>query len=65
MAVRQYIQLGAWLEFRELKAPLKYSNYKRLSQYEQALWDIGIDINALDAVGTYIVREDRLPFTED
>ena len=65
MAVRQYIQLGAWPELRELKALLKYSNYKRLSQYKQALQDVGINVNALNAVGAYIVREDGLPFIED
>ena len=65
MAVRQYIQLGAWPELRELKALLKYSNYKRLSQYKQALWDVGININALNAAGTSIVRENGLPFIED
>ena len=65
MAVRQHIQSGARPELRELKAPPKYSNYKRSSQYEQALWDVGIDVNALDAAGAYIVREDGLPFTKD
>ena len=65
MVVRQYIQLKAQPEFRELKALLKYSNYKRLSQYKQALQDVGINVNALNAVGAYIVREDRLPFIED
>ena len=50
---------------KELKAPLKYSNYKRLSQYKQALQDVGINVNALNAVGARIVREDGLPFIED
>ena len=59
------MQLGAWLELGELKALLKYNNYKWLSQYEQALRDIGIDVNTLNAVGASIVKEDRLPFTED
>ena len=65
MVVRQYIQLGAWPELRELKTLLKYNNYKRSSQYKQALWDIGININALDITGTYIVKEDGLPFIKD
>ena len=65
MVVRQYIQLKAQPEFRELKALLKYSNYKRLSQYKQALQDIGIDINAFNIAGVYIVRENGLPFTEN
>ena len=65
MVVRQYIQSGARPELGELKALLKYSNYKRLSQYKQALWDVGINVNALNAVGTRIVREDGLPFIED
>ena len=65
IVVRQYIQLKAQLEFKELKAPLKYNNYKWLSQYKQALWNIGININALNTVGIYIVKKDRLPFTKD
>ena len=65
MAVREYIQLGAQLILRELKALLKYSNYKRLRQYKQALRDKGIDIKAINVEGAYIIREDRLPFTED
>jgi len=59
------MQLGARLELGELKALLKYSNYKRSSQYKQALWDGGIDVNAFNAAGTGIVRENRLPFIED
>ena len=50
---------------RELKVLLKYSNYKRLRQYKQALWDEGIDIKPISIEGAYIVREDGLPFTED
>ena len=65
MAVRQYIQLRAQPEFRELKALLKYNNYKWLSQYKQALWDIDININAFNTVGTYIVKKNGLPFIED
>ena len=34
MAVKQYIQSGAWLELRKLKALPKYSNYKWSSQYK-------------------------------
>ena len=34
MVVRQYIQLRAWLELKELKALLKYNNYKWSSQYK-------------------------------
>ena len=65
MAVREYIWLGAQLILRELKALPKYSNYKWLRQYEQALQDKGIDIKAINVKGTYIIREDRLPFVED
>ena len=65
MAVKKYIQLGAQLILKELKAPLKYSNYKRSRQYKKALWDKGIDIKAINIEGAYIVREDGLPFMED
>ena len=65
MAIREYIQLGTQLIFRELKALLKYSNYKQLKQYKQALQDKGIDIKAINIEGTYIIREDGLPFMED
>ena len=60
MAVRQYIQLKAWPELRELKALLKYSNYKWLSQYKQALQDIDTNINTLNAAGAYIVKKKQV-----
>ena len=65
MAVREYIRSGAQPILGELKAPPKYSNYKRSRQYEEALRDKGIDIEAIDAEGACVVREDGLPFTED
>ena len=65
MAVREYIQLGAQPILRELKALLKYSNYKRLRQYKQALWDKGIDIKAINIEGAHIVREDGLLFAKN
>ena len=49
----------------ELKAPLKYSNYKRLRQYEEALQDKGIDIKAINIEGAYIIKENGLLFMED
>ena len=65
MAVREYIRSGAQPILGELKAPPKYSNYKRSRQYEEALRDKGIDIEAIDAEGACVVREDGLPFAED
>ena len=65
MVVREYIQLGIQLIFGELKAPLKYNNYKRLRQYKQALQDKGINIKAINIEGAYIIREDRLLFVEN
>ena len=63
--VREYIWLNIQLILRELKAPLKYSNYKRSRQYKEALWDKGINIKAINAEGTYIIKEDGLLFAED
>ncbi len=65
MVVREYIQSGVQPILKELKALLKYSNYKRSRQYKQALQDKGIDIKAINIEGTYIIREDGLPFMED
>ena len=65
MAVREYIQLGTQLILGKLKALLKYSNYKRLRQYKEALWDKGINIKAINAEGAYIVKEDGLLFIKD
>jgi hypothetical protein len=50
---------------KELKAPPKYSNYKRSRQYKEALQDKGINIEAINAESTYIIREDRLLFIEN
>ena len=65
MVVREYIQLGVQPILKELKALLKYSNYKRSRQYKQALQDKSINIKAINVEGAYIVKEDGLPFVED
>ena len=65
MVVREYIQLGTQPIFKELKALLKYSNYKRLRQYEKALQNKSIDIKAINIEGAYIIKKDGLFFIKD
>ena len=65
MVVREYIQLGTQPILGELKAPPKYSNYKQLRQYKQALQNEGINIKAINAEGAHIIKENRLLFVED
>ena len=65
MVVKEYIQSGAQLILEELKAPPKYSNYKRSRQYKKALRDEGIDIKVIDIEGACVIKKDGLLFTED
>ena len=65
MVVREYIQSGTHSILKELKAPLKYSNYKQLRQYKQALQNKDINIETINAESAYIVRENGLLFMKD
>ena len=65
MVVREYTWSGAQLIFKKLKALPKYSNYKQLKQYKQALWDKGINIKIINVEGAYIVKKDRLLFAKN